>query len=130
MGKRKRAARRTHKVIGFKAFHDSDADILAWWEGIEEGERSTVIREILREYLGSGRKAQRSSASPDLNRLYDETAWIRTALTDLPGYVERVIHQVATLQISTTPTPILTASPELTQTDADRREAKLRNKQW
>ena len=129
MGKRKRTARRTHKVIGFKAFHDSDADILAWWEGIEEGERSTVIREILREYLG-GRRSQRSSASPDLTRLVDETAWIRTALTDLPGYVERVIQQVATLQISAPPTPILSTSPELTQTDADRRESKLRNKQW
>ena len=43
--------RREHKLIAFKAYYDTDEDILDWWEGIEEGERSDVIRDMIREHL-------------------------------------------------------------------------------
>ncbi len=44
--------KRQHKLIGFKAYFDTDADILDWWEGIADGERSHVIRDVIRAYLG------------------------------------------------------------------------------
>jgi hypothetical protein len=39
MAKRKKQ-KRQHKTLSFKAFEDTDQDILDWWEGIEEGQRS------------------------------------------------------------------------------------------
>ena len=36
--------KRPHRLIAFKAFEDTDRDILDWWEGIEEGQRSETIR--------------------------------------------------------------------------------------
>ncbi len=40
----KRPPKREHKLIAFKAFFDTDRDILEWWEQMQDGERSAVIR--------------------------------------------------------------------------------------
>jgi hypothetical protein len=127
MGRRRRTAKRTSKVIGFKAFHDTDADLLAWWDGIEEGDRSDTIRDILREYLFGQRK---NAPPPDLNRIGEDTAWIRLALTDLPGYVEQVIQHVAARQVTVTANVAATAAPGLTEQEAARRERRMHKTQW
>lgn len=102
MAKRKKS-KRQHKLIGMKAYADTDADILAWWESIEVGNRSDVLRGIIREFLGL--QPQRRSTpspseidSPELAELRRDTRWIVDALNDMPAYLERVIQQVASLQ--------------------------------
>lgn len=45
--KRKRLPKREHKLIAFKAFFDTKWEILNWWEGMAEGERSDVNSEPL-----------------------------------------------------------------------------------
>jgi hypothetical protein len=126
MGRRRRTAKRTSKVIGFKAFHDTDGDLLAWWDGIEEGDRSDTIRDILREYLFGKCK---TSPPPDMSRIGEDTAWIRLALNDLPGYVEQVIQHVAAMQVTVTANAA-TAAPGLTEQDAERRERRMKKTQW
>jgi hypothetical protein len=129
MGRRRRAAKRTSKVIGFKAFHDTDGDLLGWWDGIEEGDRSDTIRDILREYLFGKRKTA-SPVPPDLSRIGEDTAWIRLALNDLPGYVEQVIQQVAAMQVTVTANSVTTAASGLTEQEAERRERRMQKTQW
>lgn len=100
--------KRQHKLIGFKAYFDTDADILDWWEGIADGERSHVIRDVIRAYLGLPavqRKAIATPATqsniiqmPELVAVHENTEWIRNALNDMPGYIERVIYHVAAKQ--------------------------------
>jgi hypothetical protein len=129
MGRRRRTAKRTSKVIGFKAFHDTDGDLLAWWDGIEEGDRSDTIRDILRESLFGKRKPQ-LSPPPDLSRIGEDTAWIRLALNDLPGYVEQVIQHMAAMQVTVTANTAATAEPGLTEQEAARRERRMQKTQW
>lgn len=102
MPKRKHK-RRQHKVIAFKAYYDDDADILGWWEGIQEGDRSEALRDVIRGYLGLPAKMRRAKATagavidlPDLLEVRRDTLWIRDALNDMPAYLERVIQHVAT----------------------------------
>ncbi len=140
---KRRKTRRQHKLIAFKAFDDTDQDILDWWEGIEEGERSSTIRELIREHLnghsGKYRRSQKTVPEPEvvpmmeLARVRDDTTWIREALHDMPAYLEQVIQTVAAMQpaIATaggvvSPQP----KPALSTQIKNEREANMRKKTW
>ena len=55
---KKKKSKRAFKLIAFKAYYDTDQDILDWWESIEEGERSDAMRDLIREQLGIRRKSK------------------------------------------------------------------------
>ena len=139
MAKRKKL-KRQHKLIAFKAFDDTDQDILDWWEGIEEGERSGAIRELIREHLhgrnGHHRTHQKSVPEPEvmpmmeLARVRDDTTWIREALHDMPAYLEQVIQTVAAMQPVAATAGGLQTGPLLSMQDKTEREANMRKKQW
>lgn len=42
---------RPNVLIGFKAFEDSDADLISWWKHLPHGEGSLLLRKILRDWL-------------------------------------------------------------------------------
>ncbi len=94
---RRKAKRRQHKVIAFKAYYGDDADILDWWESVEEGERSEALRDVIRGYLGVQSKWRKTPIIdlPELLEVRRDTLWIRDALNDLPAYLERVIQHMA-----------------------------------
>jgi hypothetical protein len=134
---KRRKPKRQHKLIAFKAFDDTDQDILDWWEGIEEGERSGAIRELIREHLnghnGHHRPSQKSVPEPEvmplmeLARVRDDTTWIREALHDMPAYLEQVIQTVAAMQ------PVAAtagAGPLLSTQVKNEREVNMRKKKW
>ena len=58
---KKKKSKRAFKLIAFKAYYDTDDDILNWWENIEEGERSDAMRELIREQLGIQRKPHKAA---------------------------------------------------------------------
>lgn len=142
MAKRKKQ-KRQHKTLSFKAFEDTDQDILDWWEGIEEGQRSDAIRELIREHLSgrSGRQRPVRKNDPSLDvlpvtelaRVRDDTTWIREALHDMPSYLERVIQTVATMQPAGATAggviPLQTG-PALSTQDKTAREANMRKRTW
>lgn len=137
--KRKRPAKREHKLIAFKAFFDTDREILDWWEGMAEGERSDVIRSLLKGYvqgLPLYEAAQRKLIPVDGNtvkRLHDDTVWIREALADMPTYFEKLLGRLTVY-----PPPQSTAlAPEippveggLSAEELARRKAKLGKARW
>jgi hypothetical protein len=141
MAKRKKQ-KRQHKTLSFKAFEDTDQDILDWWEEIEEGQRSDAIRELIREHLtgrsGRQRSVRKSDPSLDalpvteLARVRDDTTWIREALHDMPSYLERVIQTVAAMQPVATiaGAGILQTGPALSAQDKTAREANMRRRTW
>ena len=95
----KRPPKREHKLIAFKAFFDTDRDILEWWEGMQDGERSEVIRELLRGYVKglSLYEARRPKVAVDgsvVLQVLDDTAWIRGALNDMPAYLEGLLGRM------------------------------------
>lgn len=96
----KRPSKREHKLIAFKAFFDTDRDILEWWEGMQDGERSEVIRELLRAYvrgLPLYEATRRPAVAVDgsvVLQLKDDTAWIRGALNEMPAYLEGLLGRI------------------------------------
>ncbi len=141
--KKRKKQKRQYRLIAFKAFEDTDQDILDWWEGIEEGQRSETIRELIREHLTGRNSRQRlprksdsaldSAPMDELARVRDDTTWIREALHDIPAYLEQVIQTVAAMQ----PTAVaggeampLPTGPALSAQGKSVREANMRKRTW
>ncbi len=142
MAKRKKQ-KRQYRMITFKVFNDTDEDILDWWEGNEEGERSEAIRDLIRDHLigenGRPRPLRKSDAAldrapmEDLAKVRDDTTWIREALHDMPTYLERVIQTVAAMQPAGSPTSGAMPLPNrsaLSAPDKSMREANMRKRTW
>lgn len=136
---KQKKSKRAFKLIAFKAYYDSDQDILGWWEGIEEGERSDALRDVIREQLGIRRKPKAPIIDlPELLEVRRDTLWIRDALNDMPAYLERVIQHVANnvqpMAVGQHPPraspPVQTSDPALTQTDTDRRTQRMKRATW
>jgi hypothetical protein len=129
--------RRRSKTIGFKAFHDADQDILTWWEEMPEGERSQVLRDLIRAAMaGQGISSPsngHNANSFQLTQVCEDTAWIRNALSDLPAYLDRLVGQVAaTRQV---PQAVVSEEPQddgprLEQDAIERRKTKMRQNVW
>lgn len=137
MPKRK-PKKRSYRTITFKVFYDTDEDILDWWEGIEAGERSDAIRDLIREQLGQ--QPQRPAKIIDLPELMEvrrDTLWIKDALNDMPAYLERVIqHVAATAQVNVgkparaSPEVAASNEPALTDAETQRRTRRMKGATW
>lgn len=100
MGQKKRL------TASAKLTYGEDADLIAWWNSIPRGSRNAVMRDMMRDYIQRERGGYRPILPRNVphpfdparfTQVCDDTAWIRTALMDLPDYVERVIRHVATV---------------------------------
>jgi hypothetical protein len=136
MAKRKTSKRR-YRMITFKVFEDTDSDILDWWEGIDEGERSDALRDLIRDYLGKQPRRNKLLTIPELLEVRQDTLWIRDALNEMPGYLERLVQHVAA-QIAIQPEARAPANgivlpvtePALSDNDSDRRARRMKRSQW
>jgi hypothetical protein len=138
---RKKKSKRGFKLIAFKAYHDTDADILDWWESIEEGERSEMIRDLIRGFVGVQSKRRKSPIIdlPELLEVRQDTLWIRDALNDMPAYLERVIQHVAANtqpvavnheQPRASPVQAQSHEPALTDAESQRRTRRMKRATW
>jgi hypothetical protein len=128
---------RTSKIIGFKAFFERDDDILDWWENIPSGERSHVLRSLIRAYLTGevvitpyGEEAIAFSSSVQLARVQSDTTQIRDAIREIPTYIEQIISKkMRTVQVAST-TPDAMPSANASEEDAEKRVQRLQKKSW
>lgn len=138
---KKKKSKRAFKLIAFKAYYDTDEDILDWWENIEEGERSDAMRELIRGQLGIQRKPQRAAIIdlPELMEVRRDTLWIKDALNDMPAYLERVIQHVAAnvqpIAVGQTlprasPQVVVQDDPALTDVESERRTRRMKRATW
>jgi len=125
--------RRASRNIGLKAFLDTDADLVRWWEEMPDGERSEALRRIIRSAISGNTPQQVQPASDQhLGQVREDTAWIRQTLTDLPAYLERLMGHVA---IAAKPDAAQDANedtdaPRLLPEDLERRRAKIQKSRW
>ena len=138
---KKKKSKRAFKLIAFKAYYDTDEDILDWWENIEEGERSDAIRDLIHEHVGVRRKPNKTPIIdlPELMEVRRDTLWIKDALNDMPAYLERVIQHVANnvqpIAVGQTlprasPQVVVQDDPALTDTESQRRTKRMRKATW
>jgi len=127
-------------MIAFKVYYDTDEDILNWWEGIETGERSDAIRDVIREFNGIQplNQAKRLDVQ-ELIEVRRDTLWIKDALNDMPAYLERVIQHVAANaqpveagqnQPRASPAIDQPNDPALTDAETQRRTRRLKGATW
>ena len=138
---KKKKSKRAFKLIAFKAYYDSDQDILDWWEGIEEGERSDAMRDLIRDQLGVRRKPSKVPIIdlPELMEVRRDTLWIKDALNDMPAYLERVIQHVANnvqpIAVGqnpprASPQVVVQDDPALTDAESERRTRRMKRATW
>jgi hypothetical protein len=128
---------RTSKIIGFKAFFERDDDILDWWENIPSGERSHVLRSLIRAYLTGevvitpyGEEAVAFSSSVQLARVQSDTTQIRDAIREIPTYIEQIISKkMQAVQVASTTADAM-PSANATEEDAEKRISRLQKKSW
>ncbi|MCU0463919.1 MAG: hypothetical protein MUF38_05070 [Anaerolineae bacterium] len=135
-----RPKKRSYRMINFKVYYDTDQDLLDWWEGIEAGERSDAVRDLIREQLGVARRKPSKAPIIDLQELLEvrrDTLWIRDALNEMPNYLERLVQHIAGSTVMHIPSAAVgqhpaRASPEpsLTDVDAERRAKRMKKATW
>jgi hypothetical protein len=124
-----------------KMTFSEDTDLIGWWNSIPRGTRNAVMKDVMREYIERHRGGFRPVMPRNVPQPFDparfvqmcdDAAWIRSALNDLPGYMERVVQHVAAMQ----PFGAMANSPPhkaVNGTDdeeARRREERMRKAKW
>ena len=121
------------RSIGFKACEQEDEDLITWWEAMPKGARSNVLRTLIRAAMQIQAEASRVQHQ-HLDQLSDDTAWLKQALNDLPGYLETIIGRVATTRLVAPETQVITgeATPaqEVDGTTLDLRRSRLGKTTW
>lgn len=97
------------RSIGFKACEDEDADLISWWETMPKGVRSSMLRTLIRAAMQVELEVNQTQHT-DLAQLNEDTAWLKQALIDLPGYLEAVIGRVAVTKAASAPNHAATES--------------------
>jgi hypothetical protein len=138
MAKQKRA------TATVKMTYSEDADLIAWWNSIPRGSRNAVMKDMMRDYIEHNRGGYRPIMPRNVpqpfdpgrfTQVCDDAAWIRTALMDLPGYVERVIQHVAAnggvQSNSRSPNGQgVLQTEDVSNEDAMRRENRMKKAKW
>lgn len=91
----KKNRKRPYRTITFKVHLDDDADIIDWWDGIEAGDRSGAIRDLIREFLGLPARHRKRIQIPGLHDMHRDILWIHEALNDMPDYLQNLMKQLA-----------------------------------
>ncbi|MBE2268422.1 MAG: hypothetical protein IAE80_09350 [Anaerolinea sp.] len=117
-----------------------DSDLIAWWNSIPRGSRNAVLKDVMRDYLERNRGGYRPVLPRNVPQPFDpkrftqiseDTAWIRAALMDLPGYLERVMQLVSAQAASAPPAAQAIGTKGAVNEDAAARcEARMKGKQW
>ena len=132
---KRRARKRGYRMITFKAYLDTDTDILDWWDSIEAGERSDAIRDLIRIHMGLHSTQRKPFVLPDINDIRRDILWIHEALNDMPDYLERLMQQLIVTTQQTlpdtraSPQPA-TNQPALTDAESQRRARRMKNATW
>ena len=135
----KKNKKRSYRTITFKVYLDDDADILDWWDGIEAGERSDAIRDMIREFLGLPVRHRKRIQIPGLHDMHRDILWIHNALNDMPDYLQNLMQQLASSrpiiveQSRASPDEVQDNTTEEQPLDNDeqkRRVGRMRNSTW
>ena len=119
MPQRKRYKRRVSRMIGFKAFIDTDQDIIAWWDELPPGQRSEVLRTIIRDHANGDEPDAAVMRQLDSLRL-DMSSQFRAVLQKI-GQITVVAAQ------GTAATP---AQARLNEDEIRQREQAILKRKW
>ncbi len=100
-------AKQRRATVSAKLTYSEDSDLISWWESLPRGSRSAIMKDMMRDYIERHNGSfypvyPRSQPQPfdprHFAQLVEDAAWTRTAMLDLPGYLERLMAQMAVIQ--------------------------------
>jgi hypothetical protein len=125
---------RAKTSIGFKANAEADQDIIAWWEALPTGDRSRALRDLIRAAItNSGANHNGNGHAPEMVQVAADTAWLRSALMELPNYLEGLFSR---MPVAHTEGQAVCAQgqpeeqPRMDQVALDRRRANMKRSSW
>jgi hypothetical protein len=135
MAKQKRA------TATVKMTYIEDTDLIAWWNHIPRGSRNAVMKDMMRDYIERNRGGYRPMIPKNIPQAFDpnrftqicdDTAWMRAALMDLPGYVERVIQHIVSVGgvAVTDQSQAVLHTNDVSEEEAERREKRMKKAAW
>jgi len=120
-----------------------DTDLIGWWNSIPRGSRNAVMKDLMREYIERHRGGFRPVMPRNVpqpfdpgrfTQVCDDAAWIRSALNDLPRYMEQVIQHVNALGVvqpaGGSAAGIRSPTQVVDDQAANKREEKVRKAKW
>lgn len=107
-GKRQRNAH----LIGFMAYETHDADILAWWDNLEYGQGSAILRALIRTNA-------LNTAQVDITSVLLEVAALRATVEQMCRQMEDMDRKLLS--------GVALAQPGQSKLDADEAEKRQRN---
>jgi hypothetical protein len=118
-----------------------DTDLIGWWNSIPRGTRNAVMKDMMRDYIERNRGGFRPVMPRNMPHPFDplrftqmceDAAWIRSALNDLPGYMERVISHAVAMQPAGVTHGSYAREPTVNVDDseANRREERVKKAKW
>jgi hypothetical protein len=133
-------ARRKRVTATVKMSYADDADLIGWWNSIPRGSRNGVMKDMMRNYIQQNGSSYHPILPKNMPQPFDprqfiqvrdDTAWIRSAMADLPGYVERVIEHVAAMQPAVVPNGVgVLPAAAIGEEEAERRETRMKKAKW
>ena len=130
----------TIKHIGFRVLPERDDDIMSWWDAIPNGERSHILRSLIRAYLSGevvlteeGERPTEFSRNLQLAQLQAEATFIKNSLQDLPEYLENLIGGLKIVQAQAQaqkPTAKEAEDSPIPQEGADQRFRHIAKRGW
>src|SRR5579862_9048380 len=72
-----------------------DDDLIEWLASLPKGERQALVKRMLRDAV-----QQRRDDEQRMTQIGQDTAWLRAALSELPGWMEGLLSRIAVVQAS------------------------------
>jgi hypothetical protein len=109
----------------------ADADLIGWLLTIPEGKRQGVMKRALRtEMLKRPANADPiEQVAADTAQLREDTAWLRQAFEDLPGYLNSLLAGMGGGRMPPPP-PVIEEAPRLSDAEAAKIKANMLKKKW
>lgn len=119
---------RTARVtVTIKLTAGKDDDLLAWLAAFPKGTRQANVKRMLRDAVRRQQEDERCLA-----QIGQDTAWLRTALSEMPAWMEGLLSRMAVMQVPEVSPPDTKPirTGQLSSTDKTRREKRIAKAAW
>lgn len=100
-----------------------DDDLINAIKGITEGQRNQALKDALRVGLGIDKG---NAGQVNVSELAADLQWVRQALTDMPGWLDRKLSRLSVVPGS----PKADDGPRLSAEDQERLKQKMKKAAW
>jgi len=119
--RKRKGGERPSQYIGFRAFYDTDPDILQWWKELAYGDGSERLRAIIRQAMGAT-----MDKTDDVTQLSEQIEALRR---ELSAKMDQLIQQVASRPLAAPP-EVEAEQPRISHDEQQKRTRNVLGNRW